>query len=218
MRVYKLALAALVAAMTCVPMSTASAATLTVLAAECAIDVPTVIPGLPPAPLECGSPGNDFATNVTMNAISSDYYELGLAIVPVGPAPLFGGVMALAFDAPFTGTLTFVDALSFLAPQAMEVSVNNILDFFSSTVVGQVDNLGNAVVTINTPVQFLFLADISAREFSASYPVTSSYRLSSILLTPSSSSTSEVPLPAAFPLFLAGLAGFGAAIRKRKAA
>ncbi len=186
------------------------AATLTVVSADC--DPTEAATGHAGSGLSCSSdPARTDADAVNLGAGDGDFYSLGLE----------GGVL-FQLDTDFTGPSMVVEVTNGGTNHREAAEVYGSVDGVNFDLLGTVTNQnGGATVGGATSLNFsgvyafLGFLDISQSYFAGlgGTGSTDGFDLDAFTVT----EVSEVPLPAAFPLFIAGALGLGGAARRRRA-
>lgn len=186
----------------------ANAATISVASADC--DPSQSATGHAGAGLSCSSdPARTDAGAVNLGAGDSDFYSLGLQ----------GGVI-FEVDPAFTGPATVLEVTNSGTNHKEAAEVYGSTDGVNFDLLGTVTNQnggttvgGEQSVTFSGVYKYIGFLDVS-QAFFASLGGTGStdgFDLDAFTIT----EVSEVPLPAALPLFLAGIAGVGGLSRRR---
>lgn len=181
----------------------ASAATLSVVSADC--DPSQGATGNAGAGLVCTSdPARNDSGAVNLGAGDGSFYSLGLE-----------GALIVEIDPAFTSPLSVLEVTNANSNHKEAASVWGSIDNITYTLLGNVTNQnggqtigGVQTLTFAGAYNFLMFVDISKSLF-ANSGTTDGFDLDAI-------SVSEVPIPAALGLFVAGVAGLGA-MRKRRA-
>lgn len=186
----------------------ANAATISVVSADCDPSQPAT--GEAGSGLTCSSdPSRTDAGAVNLGSGDGDFYSLGLQ----------GGVL-FEVDPAFTGPAMVIEVTNSGTNHKEAAQVYGSNDGINFDLLGTVTNQnggttvgGEQTVTFAGIYKYIGFLDVSQAYFASlgGTGSTDGFDLDAFSIT----EVSEVPLPAAFPLFLAGVAGVGGLARRR---